>query len=203
MAHHRALGAAGGAAGIENDQPVLGHRDRGGFSGVSGDQHGFIRVTEFDDVRRPRCEFVESPRVARRHDCRLGRRERRAMLEFAGRQPPIERRDNRPQFRAGEFELDILDPIFGQNGNPIAPAHAPGRQRVRQPVHPRIEGSIGQAQPLIIDRDRLRPNPRLLRQQAPDGASPRRRCYRRTIHRLVVSGRGPGAKSTRPIPAAL
>ena len=127
VADQRALGQAGRAAGVENDEPVFGI-DTGTFRRRRrGPDHLLVVILDnqpFGIAQLQRGQrFGESPRA----DYERGRDQVQTMLQFRGREPPILTRDDRAEISGGKLDLDVFDAVLRQQRESISVSEGPCR----------------------------------------------------------------------------
>ncbi len=153
---HDALGAPGGAAGVEQPRRIV--RRHGGGREVRGrrEQSLVVAAAEFDDTLQ-RGQFRRAWRQ-RRMPRRIDEHPARAAVlehvgEFVGVQLAVHRDHARPRVPAGEHALDVRGAVGGDDGHAIPRNDATGAQAGRQLRHSRLQPFVGVAH-LISDRDR-------------------------------------------------
>ena len=216
------LGMAGGAAGIKHDprqRAIVVRLNRLRIATCISPREQrfiFILARTADDHRGQPCvrpfRFRQAGRAEQ--DARLGIADDPAQLD--GRQPPVERQQDRPQPRGGEIQLDQRQAVDQQCRDPVSPPDATQPQRAREPLDPLVKFPI--AQPPVAVRDG-----KALREAAPDAPGPGRRRIRRrrrggceghcpplsgrrTVHSAVQTTSSPDriftSTSTRPEPSS-
>ena len=121
------FGQAGGAAGVENDEPVfrLG-RDRRRRAGCCRNRCSYSSPIKIGSRPPPPRSPVGGQFVF--GDQRFRRHEINAIGEFALRQPPVQAGGDDTEICRRQFDLEIFRPVARQQGDAVAAHKAAGRQ---------------------------------------------------------------------------
>ena len=154
--HHRpladqgALGQAGGAAGVEDDQAAFGVDVVGRGPAVCcqawvGLKQRFVLGVEVDQLRHAVRNALHRVGLALRKHQQPGRDQLHAVFKLAVGLAPVLAGQHHAQPGGGHFKLNVLGPVFRQDGNTVAGLQAQAGQPGRQATHPVIKLAVGPA----------------------------------------------------------
>ena len=150
VGQHRALGAAGGARGVEQRGQVVGRtlhrreslRGRVGRLGQAALALGVERDERRARLPRRRLQSLAPARVADEQR-RLGVADE--VFDLGRGVAGVERQEDAARADGGEIEDDGLDRFLDLRGHPVPGLHAETGQRVGHPAGPRDEIAVGDA----------------------------------------------------------
>src|SRR5262249_23418892 len=131
-------GRLGGAAGVEDEEGVLGVDGGGLVRGGGRGEAALVVVAEDDRVA------AERGGVPGRRERRRRRHHTQAMRELGGGEADVLARDDRAEARGGEEQLEHLGAVLRQHRDAIAVAHAERGEDVRHAPRPLVELAVGQ-----------------------------------------------------------
>ena len=145
---HDPLGPSRGAGGVQQAvQIVAGELWHDRLRLMTGNQPLVIRLAALAaDQQRPVIPALGQRRVflVAEHNLRLAVRKKLRDLHRV--QPPVQRHEQRAQFPAGEHEFVEVGAVGGDDGHPVALAHAvPGRQPRGQARASFVDFGVGES----------------------------------------------------------
>jgi hypothetical protein len=165
LADHGALRQAGGPAGVEDDQALLGVDVDARIVFQHAGQEGVELRFDQDDLRHA----VPDARQRRCVPCRDEDHDRRdqaqAVRELGIGQAPVQAGHDDTDLRRRELQLQVLAAVLRQHRNPIPGAQTAHEHGLRQTAGRSIELAVAQHPARILQRHGMRSRAGLLAQQ--------------------------------------
>ncbi|MNR01268.1 hypothetical protein D3C85_1170670 [compost metagenome] len=177
LADHGALGKASGSAGVEDQESVFGvHVGPRGFAILECPHERFAdrRLVQVDHPRDAVRQRVQRLPVAAGHDNDGRLDQAKAMQLLGALQTPVQAGDHGAQPRCGELQLQVLGPVLGPDGQPLAAPQSANMQERSPAAHPDFQLAIGQSPACVTNRFFFRMHPRALEEQV--GQAQLERC---------------------------